>query len=123
VGGFFLDTCADLVDFMAKMLDLDGMKQRIEALVTFKSAQVKEIRREAILPLYHVFAAGPLRRNEFSQMTGLHERTARSLLSALLKEGLLVSDTPKGTVRLGLPLNALLFLFPNLYPEAQTRLA
>jgi Fic family protein len=118
---FFLDVYADQVQFMTKMLDLDDMKRRIEALIIFKAAQVKPIRREAILPLHHLFAAGPLRRDEFSQLTGLGERTARSLLSALLKEQLLVSDTPKGPVRLGLPLNALLFLFPSLYPEAQTR--
>lgn len=119
---FFLDVCLDQVTFMVRMLDLDSMKRRIDAFVTFRSTEEKGIRREAILPLHHLFAAGPLTREEFSQATGLGERTARSLMSALVKEGMLVSDTPKGPVRLGLPLHALQFLFPALYPEAATPL-
>jgi hypothetical protein len=106
---------------MGRMLDLDGMKPRIEALITFRHAQNKEVRLEACLPLYHLFAAGPLLRKEFAQMTGLGERTARSLMSRLLKDGLIVSDSAYGPVRWGLPLDSLLFLFPELYPEAATK--
>ena len=39
-------------------------------------------------------------------------------LAQLLADGLLISDTPKGPVRMGLPLDALGVLLPNLYPEA-----
>ena len=76
------------------------------------------MRNEAALPLFHTFTSGPLSRAEFSQMTGLGECTARSLLAHLLSTGLMVSDTKLGPVRLGLPLDALQFLFPALYPEA-----
>lgn len=119
---FFLSVCEDQVAFMKRMLDLDDMKRRIEALVTFRvqtqRGVVGGMRHEAALPLHHVFASGPLTRAEFAQMTGLGERTARSLLSYLLRTGLMVSDTKLGPVRLGLPLDALQFLFPSLYPEA-----
>jgi hypothetical protein len=54
-------------------------------------------------------------------MTGLGERTARSLISKLLGDGLLLSDTSFGPVRWGLPLDSLQFLFPELYPEAATK--
>lgn len=118
---YFLGVVADQVQFMSKMLELDGMKRRIEALMTFRAAHDKAIRPEAILPLYHLFAAGPLTRKEFTQMTSLGERTARSLMSRLLKDGLLVSDSASGPVRWGLPLDSLQFLFPELYPEAATR--
>ncbi len=115
---YFLDLCDDQVSFMSRMLALDGMRQRIEALVIRRSTQDKAVRREAVIPLHHVFAAGPITRGEFSRMTGLGERTAQSLLGTLIQDGLLVSETPKGPVRLGLPLDALHMLFPNLYPEA-----
>lgn len=118
---FFLGICQDQVKFMGRMLDLDDMKRRIEALIIFRHAHDKEVRKEAILPLYHLFAAGPLKRMEFAQMTGLGERTARSLMSKLLKSGLLVSDTASGPVCWGLPLDSLQFLFPELYPEAATK--
>jgi Fic family protein len=117
---YFLDICLDQVNYMGKMLDLDGMKRRIEALVIFRATQDKGLRAEAILPLFHVFAAGPVSRAEFTQLTGLGERTSRSLLSRLLSTGLLMSDTPLGPVRFGLPLDSLQFLFPDLYPEAAT---
>jgi Fic family protein len=115
---YFLGVCEDQVSYMSKMLALDGIKQRIEALVIFRSTQDKSIRREAILPLIHIFGLGPVTRGEFAQLTGLGERSARSLLSKLLAEGLLVSDTAYGPVRFGLPLDSLGMLFPNLYPEA-----
>jgi hypothetical protein len=54
-------------------------------------------------------------------MTGLGERTARKVLSRLLKDGLLTSDSPKGEVGIGFPLDALSILFPNLYPEAASQ--
>lgn len=118
---FFLGVCEDQVKFMDSMLELDGMKRRIEALIAFRHAHDKEVRMEAVLPLYHLFAAGPLMRKEFTQMTGLGERTARSLMSRLLKDGLIVSDSAYGPVRWGLPLDSLQFLFPELYPEAATK--
>lgn len=117
---FFLGVCEDQVSFMQKMLDLDNMKRRIEALITFRAAQDKALRLEATLPLFHLFAAGPLSRGEFQQMTGLGERVARSLLSHLLATGLIVSDGPYAAVRFAFPLDALQFLLPELYPEAAT---
>lgn len=114
---YFLAVCNDQSSFMSRMLALDGIKQRIEALIIFRSTMDKAIRREAILPLIHVFALGPVTRGEFSQMTGLAERSARSLISKLLADRLLVSDSPYGPVRFGLPLDSLGMLFPSLYPE------
>lgn len=106
---------------MSRMLDLDGMKQRIEALIKFRAAADKDIRPEAILPLHHLFAAGPVTRGEFIQLTGLGERTGRSLLSRLLAAKLVTSETPRGPVNFGLPLDSLHFLLPELYPEANTK--
>lgn len=118
---YFLDVCSDQVTFMTRMLDLDDMKRRIEALIMFRSAHDKEIRREAVLPMHHVFAAGPVARGEFQQMTGLGERTARALLASLLKCGLVESATPSAPVHWALPLDALQFLFPGLYPEVDVK--
>lgn len=115
---FLLEICEDQVDFLSRMLDLDDMRGRISALITLRSEQDKDIRREAIVPMYCLFAAGPLARGEFAQMTGLGERVARSMLSRLLATGLVVSDGPYAPVRFAAPLDALLILFPGLYPEA-----
>ena len=50
-------------------------------------------------------------------MSGLRERTARDLLAALVRDGILGSDTPKGAVSLRFPLDAVEILIPNLFPE------
>lgn len=118
---FFLELCRDQVSFMAGLFDLEGMKRRIEALIVFRAAQDKAYRAQASLPLFHLFAAGPLSRAEFQQMTGLGQRVARSLLSHLLKNGLVKTDSALGPVRFALPLDGLQFLLPDLYPEAAGR--
>ena len=115
---WFIELCEDQVDFMGKMLELDGMKARVYALITFLSAQDKQTRMEAALPLYHLYLAGPTPRGEFQQMTGLKDRTARLLLSRLIELGLVVADSHVAPVRIAFPLSALQFLFPDLYPEA-----
>lgn len=121
---YVLEVCEDQVAFMARMLDLDDVKRRLMAFAAFRAAQRLRgedgMRVEAVLPLHYAFTSGPMERAEFRQLTGLGERTARALLAYLLRTGLMVSDTPLGPVRLGLPLDALQFLFPALYPEAAT---
>ena len=122
---FFIGVCKDQVDFMTQVLDLARIKEHIAALIVFRAQTAKELRpnandyrQELILPLQHVMIVGPVSRGDFVQMTGLGERTGRKALKAMLDDGLLQSDSPKGQVRIGLPLDALSMLFPRLYPEA-----
>ncbi len=117
---WFIGIAEDQVSFMEKMLHLSAMRKNIEALISFRSSQDREIRREAIAPLYHLYLAGPTKRGDFLQMTGLGERTARSLLARLLKTGIVTSESHKAPVQLAFSLENLQFLLPNLYPEAAT---
>ena len=105
---------------MTSLLHLTGLKDRIASLMLLRSesAQFKNYSREAALPLHHVLVAGATSRGEFLRMTGLPERTARRLLTQLLQDQLLVSDSAKGPVSFNFPLDALNILLPNLYPEA-----
>ncbi len=125
---FFLETCHDQARFMTKLFRLDEMKARIDAFVHHRVAMEKAMgkgfdgmRLEAALPLKYMFGLGPMTRRDFIQATGLSDRTARTLLSYLLQEGLIKSDSPRGLLRLGLPLDALNLLLPELYPEAVAR--
>ena len=119
---WFIGVCEDQVGFMTRMFNLDEMKTRIQALIAFRASQDRQIRPEAVLPLHHLFLAGPTPRGEFQQMTGLGERTARSLLSRLLETGLVTSAGHVAPVRFAFPLDALQFLLPDLYPEAAARI-
>jgi len=118
---YVLDVCLDQVKFMGGLLDISAMERRIAACLTFEEeSQRSGVRREALRPLHYLFlTGGELERGEFKIMTGLGERTAVSALSALIRRGLLKSDTPQGKVRFALPLHALRFYFPSLWPEAE----
>lgn len=122
--GYVLDMSLDQVRFMAGQLDIGGMQDRLHASLVFDSqastGAAAGVRIEALRPLHYLFATqGELPRADFKQMTGLGERTATSLVSALLKSGYVASDTPYGALRFAVPRHALRFLFPNLWPEAE----
>lgn len=117
---FFIELAHDQVSFMARLLALGDLKQRIETLVLVRteSAQYPNYHRQATLALNHVLLAGPTSRGDFAAMLGLPARTASRVLAQLLKDRLLVSESPKGPVTFNFPLDALNLLLPHLYPEA-----
>jgi hypothetical protein len=116
-----LETSLDQVRFMRQLLDVQRLDQRIAACLSFEEQTLKSgVRLEALRPLHYLFLSSlELERGEFKRMTGLGERTAVNLLSSLLRRGLLRSDTPQGKVRFGMPMHALRFYFPALWPEAE----
>ncbi len=118
---YLLDVCLDQVQFMQSLLNLDGMERRIAACLTFEQETLRSGGRiEALRPLHYLFLSGQeIERGEFKRMTGLGDRTAVTLVAALVKRGLLRSDSPQGRVRFGLPLHSLRFYFPALWPEAE----
>ena len=121
---YVLDVYLDQVAFMRSMLNLATMECRIAACLSFEQASLMSgVRLVALRPRHCLFlSAAEIERGEFKPMTGLGERTAINLLSALVQRGLIITDSPQGKVRLGLPLHALRFYFPALWPEAEADL-
>lgn len=119
--GYVLSVCQDQVDFMAGLLRLGDMERRIAACLAYEEQTLRSgVRLAALRPLHYLFVTDrALERGEFKAMTGLGERTAGTVLKALLERRLLVSDSPQGPLRFGLPLQALRFYFPALWPEAE----
>lgn len=117
---YTLDTCIDQVRFMRKLLDVGTMQDRILAALIFEESKKSGVRKEAALPLHYLFSTNSdIGRAAFKQMTGLGERVATTLISALLKAGYLTSDSPYGALRFAIPRSALRFYFPELWPEAE----
>lgn len=121
---FFLEICLDQVEYMGNLLKLEELIQRTRHYVDLRnrnmvpgpSGKKQPLRPEAARVLQEVLVHGVSMRGDVIQASGLKERTGRSLLGLLLEEGLLVSDTPKGEVRLGFPIHAAGWFFPDLYP-------
>ncbi len=116
---FFLDVCLDQIRFMSSLLELDGLLARMEDYVgrRARGGLGPELPREARYLLGEVLLRGEAPRGDAARITGVSERTARRILTRLVRERLLVSDTPKGAVRLGFPVSAVGFYFPQLFPQ------
>ncbi len=118
---YTLEICIDQVEFMARQLEVAGMRERIEAALGFERSAVKSgVRLEALMPLHYLFATQvELGRAEFKAMTGLGDRVATETLSALLRRGFVATDSAYGKLRFAVPRHALRFYFPALWPEAE----
>jgi len=110
---YAMQTAIDQAKFMARMFALDNFRFRTEHF--FQKVRF-DLKPESAHLFIHAFSTGEFERMEASRLTGLPERTARDVLNALVLEGFLVSDTPRGKVRVGFPMHALGSLLPNLYP-------
>jgi hypothetical protein len=109
-------------------LQFDGLLDRISGYVALRGAKIipgphtesRVLKPEAGYMLQEALLRGELGRGDIIRVSGMAERTGRVLLGQLLDEGLLVSDSPKGAVRLSFPTNVAGHLFPNLYPPQVT---
>lgn len=110
---YALRTAIDQARYMGSMFALENFQARAEGY--FHRVRF-DLKPESVYLFLHAFGMGEFERGEAARITGLSERTARDVLSKLLGEGFLLSDSPKGRVRAGFPVHALGSLLPNLYP-------
>jgi hypothetical protein len=109
---------------MHGLLKLDTLLDRISGYVSVRGAKLipgpkpeyQSLKPEAAYMLQEALLRGETGRGDIIRVSGMAERTGRVLLGQLLNEGLLVSDTPKGAVRLSFPTHVAGHLFPDLYP-------
>lgn len=120
---FFLEVCLDQVNYMGDLLQLDGLVERVRKYVHLRGSAMipnppgaDNLKIETAKMLQEVLLRGEAPRGEVIEASGLKERTGRNLLAQLVAEGLLVSATPKGEVRIGFPIHAAGWFFPELYP-------
>lgn len=123
---FFLETCLDQIEYMRGLLRLETFAERLVSYGQLRASGLAAppravgdtgaLHARAGLLLREVMLRGEVPRGEAARITGLGERTARTVLGDLVREGLLVADGPKLPVRLGFPVHAVGYWFPELYP-------
>jgi Fic family protein len=122
---FFLEVCLDQALYMDRLLALNGFLDRLEKYVHLREsgmapgptvARAVTLRAEVFPVLREVAIEGEIPRGEVFRLIGMSERSGRDILGSLLEEGLLLSDSPRGSVRLGFPTHAAGYWFPELYP-------
>jgi Fic family protein len=115
---FFLETCVDQVSYMRSILEPTQLLRRME-IYTEEEVRAGHLLKGSFALLREALFSGEYERGQAGAITGLAERTARDVLSALVERRLLVSDTPKSAVRLGFPVDVIERWFPSLYPTTQ----
>lgn len=106
---WFLAVCIDQVDFMSSLYDFEGLGKRMEQYI-----MDKRLHTDSIKILKGLLTHGELTRGDACGLTGFKDRQARNILYALLEDGILYSDSPRGKVTLQFSLVSLDTLFPNL---------
>lgn len=123
---FFLDVCLDQVRFMAGMLDLTGVRDRLKDLLAYLAehpwqmgSEKSLVKPDALEALHYTAMVGEVERARFIAMTGLPGRTGRRMLASLIDAGLLRTASSRAPVAFSVPMSSLRFLFPRLWPEAE----
>jgi Fic family protein len=113
---FFLRISIDQVRFMQSILDSGNLLRRIERYCRNES-EAGLLPKTSYPILRDALLQGAVERGHVPGLIGLRERAARNVTSDLLAKKLLVSDSPRGPLRLGFPTEAVEYWFPSLYPE------
>lgn len=112
---FFLETCLDQLEFMHSLLQPSELLRRMKIYVD-DEVEAGRLPRGSMGILREAVLTGEIERGRAAELTGYQERRAREILGALLDSGLLVTNSPKGPVRLGFPVHVLERWLPRLYP-------
>lgn len=118
---YMLSTAVDQVSYISDLLDLKGLRQRINSYVLARNdfrvdGMTDSLKTNAALVLHTAFIHGELERSQALELCAMPERSARRLLSQLKKEGLLSETSSKSPLRWEIPEHAEAWYFPQLAP-------
>ncbi len=112
---FFLERAVDQVDFMGGLLEPEALDRRIESHIE-EEVRAKRLPRGSFAVLREAMFSGEVERSRIPLLTGYEERAARKVTSALVNRGMLIGESSRAPLRLGLPIGAVERWFPRLYP-------
>jgi Fic family protein len=114
---FMLDTCIDQINYMKKYLNLSELPKRIKKF--YENAQnglldMPNIPKNSDKLLIHLLYEGECSRGDAGEVLGLKRTSSAKAIKELEQLHLLVSDSPKGKLRLGITTGLAKYLFPEL---------
>jgi Fic family protein len=111
---FFLEISIDQIDFMAKLLNLNSLLERVSDHINLE-IQKDHLPKGSYALLKEALITGSFERGQAAELTGYKERQARTVLSTLLNKGLLYSEHSRAKVRIAFPVSILDKWLPGLY--------
>lgn len=113
---FFLTICLDQVKFMEGLMQLDRLRTRI---LTWADEEVRlnKLPSKANNILEALLYRGELPRGDAAAIVGTGERQARRVVSALIDQGVVTSESTRAPLRLAFPATLASRWMPGLFPE------
>ena len=116
---FFFSVCLDQIGFMENLLRLDQLESRIDWYVALRSKDVHQpLHPESAKLLRAVIMRGSIPRGRAGEILNMSQRSARRIVSTLIAEGLLMAESHRSPLTIGLPIHVLPYYFPDLYNPA-----
>ncbi|MGE4339241.1 MAG: Fic family protein [Pigmentiphaga sp.] len=112
---FFLSSCIDQVDFMAKLMRPDELERRV-AIWTEEQIRASLLPPKSDIVLKAILYRGSIERGEIGPLVGLSERGARRITSALMSAGVIRSASTRAPLALAFPAKYADRWMPGLFP-------
>lgn len=113
---FFLENCLDQVSFMEGLVQPDRLRARV-LMWAEEETRIGDLPPKSGSVLEAVLFRGELPRGEAAAVLATGERQARRIVATLLDKGVLVSQSPRSTLRLTFPATLASRWMPGLFPE------
>jgi Fic family protein len=118
---YFLETCLDQARFMDKILALNRIDARIESYVRDRDKQrgaLEPLDPRAGRLLKALFLQGRIPRGEAKSVLAMDDRSdrhVRRIVSQMLSEGLVQSESHRAPLTIGFPAKVLRHYFPDIF--------
>jgi Fic family protein len=113
---YFLSACIDQVTFMEGLMQPDQLRARI-LLWAEEQMRLNKLPPKSGTILEALLYRGELPRADMPAIVDSSERTARRVVSALLQQGVLTSESTRAPLRLAFPATLASRWMPGLFPE------
>lgn len=113
---YFLEQCIDQTEFMASLLKLTELLERIEFYCRNEASKGR-MHKKAFRLLKEALIMGEFSRGNAADILDMSAASSSKIISELVSDGILTSETPKGKVRLGFPYKVLKYWLPGVYPD------
>lgn len=113
---YFLTACIDQVTYMERLMQPDQLRTRI-LLWTEEQMRLNKLPPKSGAILEAVLYRGELPRADTPAIVDSSERSARRVVSALLEQGVLTSESTRAPLRLAFPAALASRWMPGLFPE------
>ncbi len=117
---FMLDTSLDQINFMNENLQLNSLANKIEKFILLANNGLLDIEpfpESTTIILKELLIKGEVTRGEVKKIIQKSDRTATTLIKALIEREYIQSDTPKGAIRIKFNTLFASYLMPNLIPD------